>query len=64
MAKKASLKKTVVKRAEEPSNASSQTLDVSEKSILSRAAAREYLPIVSYVNNYQIKDRGNELHLQ
>lgn len=58
MAKKATLKKTVVKQAEEPSNAISLTLDVSEESILSKAATREYLPCVTYVNNYQVKDRG------
>ncbi|MEK4535457.1 hypothetical protein NST21_08885 [Peribacillus sp. FSL K6-1552] len=46
MAKKATLKKTVVKQFEEPLNVSSLTLDVSEESILSRAAAREYLPSV------------------
>ena len=58
MAKKARLKKTVVKQAEEPLNASSLTLDVSEESILSRAAAREYLPSVTFVNNYHVNDRG------
>ncbi|MFS0882222.1 hypothetical protein [Metabacillus niabensis] len=58
MAKKASLKKTMVKQAKEPSNVNSQTLDVSEKSILSRATAREYLPSVSYVNNYHVQERG------
>ncbi|MEK4083537.1 hypothetical protein [Psychrobacillus sp. FSL K6-1415] len=58
MAKKALLKKTVVKQPEELSNVSSLTLDVSEKSILSRVAAREYLPSVTYVNNYHVKDRG------
>jgi len=36
----------MAKKAEEPSNASSFTLDVNEESILSRVAAREYLPSV------------------
>ncbi|SFB20390.1 hypothetical protein SAMN04488072_109157 [Lentibacillus halodurans] len=58
MAKKANLKKTVVKPADKPSKADSLTLDVSKKSILSRAATREYLPSVSYVNDYLVKDRG------
>ncbi len=58
MAKKANLKKTVVKPAEEPSDTGSQTLDVSEESILSRATARENLPSVTHVNDFQIKDGG------
>ncbi|WP_180320704.1 hypothetical protein [Cytobacillus solani] len=58
MAKKASLKKTVGRQAEERLNIGSITLDVSEESILSRAAAREYLPSVAYVNNYHVKERG------
>ena len=58
MAKKALLKKTMVKPAEESSIASTLTPDVSEESILSRAAAREYLPTVTYINNYHVKDRG------
>lgn len=58
MAKKALLKKTVIKQAEEPFNADSLTLDVSEESMVSRAAVREYLPSVTYINNYHVKDRG------
>ncbi|WP_155761590.1 hypothetical protein [Bacillus safensis] len=54
MAKKVTLKKTVVKQSEEPLNVSSLTLDVSEEFILSRAVAREYLPTVSYVNDYLV----------
>lgn len=58
MAKKAQLKKTVKKQAEEQQSVGSPLLDVSEETILSRSAAREYLPSVTYVNNYQTKDRG------
>jgi|GEM_PF-5057110 len=58
MAKKATLKKTVLKQAEELSDVGSISLDVSEESILSRAAERVYLPSVTYVNNYHIRERG------
>lgn len=58
MAKKATLKKTLVKKNEELSNTVSLTLDVSEEAILSRAGEREYLPSVTYVNNYHINNRG------
>jgi len=37
----------VLTLAEEPLNANSLSLDVSEESILSRATEREYLPSVS-----------------
>ncbi|MEK4535420.1 hypothetical protein NST21_08685 [Peribacillus sp. FSL K6-1552] len=62
MAKKALLKKTVVKQVEEPSNDGALTLDVSKESIISRSAAREYVPSVTYVNYYHVKDRGKEVN--
>lgn len=58
MAKKASIKKMVVKSAKEEKDVESPLLDVSEETLILKAAAREYLPSVTYVNNYQTKDRG------
>ncbi|WP_338652951.1 hypothetical protein [Lysinibacillus sp. Y5S-8] len=58
MAKKAQLKKIVVKKIEETSDVNFLTLDASEESIISRASSRKYLPSVSLINTYQVKDRG------
>ena len=58
MAKKAQLKKMAVKSAKGQKDVVFPLLDVSEETLLSKSAAREYLPSVTYVNNYQTKDRG------
>lgn len=58
MAKKAQLKKMAVKSTKGQKDVDSPLLDVSEETMLSKSAAREYLPSVTYVNNYQTKDRG------
>lgn len=60
MAKKASIKKMGVKSAKEEKEVESPLLDVSEETLMLKATVREYLPSVTYVNNYQIKDRGKE----
>lgn len=62
MAKKALLKKMVVKQVEESLNVGSLTLNDSEEAIVSKAAIRGCLPSVSYVNDYLVKDRGKSVN--
>lgn len=60
MAKKAQLKKLIIKPDKVQKDVNSPLLDVSEETLQSKSIARQYLPPVTYVNNYQTKDRGKE----
>ena len=60
MAKRVSLKKDLVKKPVDQLNRrSSAKIDATEGGILARAAMREQLPSVKYINSYQVKDRGH-----
>ena len=61
MAKKVSIKNELAKRPVERTNKrSSVKIDNSIEAVEERAAQRELIPSVSYINSYQIKTLGRE----